>query len=88
MLGCRQAAWSLLAGLALATGLAMAEPLEKDSAEFELKNSASQIFDGETLQNSWVNAGGKLDFKLNDGILTIDSPSAVPTSHGVSPLSC
>ena len=74
ILGCRRSAWSLVVGLVLATGLAMAEPLEKDSAEFEVKNSASQIFDGEALQNSWVNAGGKLEFKLNDGILTIDSP--------------
>ena len=53
----------------------MAEPVEKDSAEFELKNSASQIFDGDALQNSWVNAGGALEFKLNDGFLTIDSPT-------------
>ena len=75
MLSCRRAAWSLVAGLALATGLAMAEPVEKDSAEFELKNSASQIFDGDALQNSWVNAGGALEFKLNDGFLTIDSPT-------------
>ena len=74
ILSCRRAAWSLVAVLVLATGLAKAEPVEKDSAEFELKNSASQIFDGEALQNSWVNAGGKLEFKLNDGILTIDSP--------------
>ena len=74
MLGCRRAAWSLVAGLALATGLAKAEPTEKDSAEFEVNNSASQIFDGDALLNSWVNAGGKLDFKLNDGFLTIDSP--------------
>ena len=74
ILGCRRAAWSFVAGLALATGLAKAEPVEKDSAEFEVNNSASQIHDGDALQNSWVNAGGKLEFKLNDGILTIDSP--------------
>ncbi|SVB89895.1 uncharacterized protein METZ01_LOCUS242749, partial [marine metagenome] len=49
MLGCRRAAWSLVAGLALATGLAKAEPTEKDSAEFEVNNSASQIFDGDAL---------------------------------------
>ena len=73
-LGCRRAAWGFVAGLALATGLAKAEPVEKDSAEFEVNNSASQIFDGDALLNSWVNAGGKLEFKLNDGFLTIDSP--------------
>ena len=73
MLGCRRAAWSLIAGLVLATGLTKAEPVEKDSAEFELNHSASQIFDGDALQNSWVNAGGTLEFKLTDGILTIVS---------------
>ena len=52
MLGCRRAAWSFVAGLALATGLAKAEPVEKDSAEFEVNNSASQIHDGDALQNS------------------------------------
>ena len=30
MLACRRAAWSLVVGLVLATGLAMAEPVEKD----------------------------------------------------------
>ena len=74
MLGCRRATWSFVAGLALATGLAKAEPVEKDSAEFEVNNSASQIHDGDALQNSWINAGGTLKFKLNDGFLTIDSP--------------
>ncbi|HIL24626.1 MAG TPA: hypothetical protein EYG19_04425, partial [Verrucomicrobia bacterium] len=67
ILGCRRAAWSLVVGLALAIGLALAEPVEKDSAEFELNHSASQIFDGDALQNSWVNAGGTLEFKLTDG---------------------
>jgi len=74
ILGCRRAAWSFVAGLALATGLAKAEPVEKDSSEFEINHSAAQIFNGDDLLNSWVNAGGKLEFKFNDGILTIDSP--------------
>ncbi|MEC8973194.1 MAG: hypothetical protein VX509_04695, partial [Verrucomicrobiota bacterium] len=43
-------------------------------SEFEVNHSAAQIFDGDALQNSWVNAGGKLEFKLADGVLTIDGP--------------
>jgi len=74
VLGCRLAAWSWVAGLALATGFAVAEPTEKESSEFEVNHSAAQIFDGDALQNSWVNAGGKLEFKLADGVLTIDGP--------------
>jgi len=44
-----------------------------DSAEFELVAGPSDIYDGESLINGWVNAGGDVNFELSGSHLSLVS---------------
>jgi hypothetical protein len=44
-----------------------------DSAAFELVAGPSDIHDGDSLVNGWVNAGGDVNFELNDAHLSLIS---------------
>jgi len=52
---------------------AVATTIPRNSAEFEVTAAAKDIYDGEVLLGDWVNAGGALEFELDDGFLAINS---------------